>query len=374
MRATSFVISLSLAAALGGCSSVESQSTPIQGSDLYSELPSRRSTVSGIVYDPEAFFFTVATWPAPPPGEEPSPDDEAPPPALMVGIPYLMRSSPLVAQMSVTQGSSEVSSGASAPNGFWELGGLSTGETVYQVKSTPPQGGIELWNEPEFFPPEVFPPVPPAKYYSTTTLRPIVPRVGSCPLQMATVVGEAGALGAVANLLTSMGTATTPADLVDPTKTGGVALIWLYAPSPVLDVFDSPSGGISAEASQGTLYPIGWAPDAHEGDPEPPPPGRSPMGYFALPPGEISPLGYYALVLPKGATGQVAVSFHDTVTSAPGEEPGPGGPRPWSTPGFSFDATPGVSFARLHAMPEAGPEDPLAEHVPEPDTSWQCLP
>jgi hypothetical protein len=364
MRASSAIFSLSLAAALSGCSLSDAPpATPGSGT-TYTQLPPLKTTVSGIVYDPDAFFFSLATFP----------DENGPPPALFEGIPHVMRSAAVGASVSLTQGgtAADVSIPA-APNGFWQTTqGVPTGDAVFQMVAAPPAEGLVMGGPPEAFPPEVFAPIPSGKYYPTTTLRPIVPLAASCDLQVAAVLGDQGALAAVANLMTDMGTPTTAADLANPSKTGGVAFLWVSSPSPVFDYFIGPAGGIAAEATAGALYSINWAP------PEVGIPGQSPMGYFATP-DPVSSLGYFALVLPKGATAPVTVNFTDTnPPPSEGEPVDPNGPppHPWSVPSFTVDVTPGISFARLFAGPSGPPpaEDPYADYAPQPDMSWMCLP
>lgn len=368
MRASSVIISL-LLAPLVGCSGGETTPPTPEEGNLYAELPPRKTTVSGIVYDPEAFFFSLATFPQAPPPPEGQPPRDPPPPALFNMIPYLTRSVPPGARVSIIGNGTvaDVSGPATLPNGAWQVTGVPTSATTpYLMMAEPPPEGVVM-GAPMFFPSPPFVPIPNAKYYPTTTLRPIFASVPTCQMQAAQLVGEAGALGAVAQLMTQMGTPTTPADLADPARTGGVVLVWVYAPSFLLDLFLIPSGGIAIEPSRGTVYPIGWAPP---GTFE----GQMPMGYFAMPNG-LSPLGYYAVVLPKGSSGPLSLRITDTVND-PNNHPGRGGPRPWLIPPFTSEVGPGVSFARLHAFSAMAPPppDPNAEPVPAPDFSWMCMP
>ncbi|WP_375771713.1 hypothetical protein NR798_12690 [Archangium gephyra] len=360
MRTSSIVRSVLLATALTGCSLEGAAPTaPDAGSGPYTDLPERQFTVSGVVYDPEVFFLSLATFPA----EDP---DDAPPPALFAGIPYLTRSAAIGASVSIMNGQASASASApSAGNGTWQVRGVPAGEIPYVLRAVPPAEGLVM-GAPDIFPPEIFGPIPEAKYHPTTTLNPVMAPGSVCHAQVAAVVGEAGALSAVAQLMTDMGTPTTPADLLDPSKTGGVALVWVYSPSPAFNFFDIPAPGIAAETDKGTLYAIDWAP------PELGIPGQSPLGYMAIP-DSVGPMGYFALVLPPGSSGPVTLRFNDTVTTPEGEDPGPSGPRPFLIPPFVTEVPSGVSFARLHAMGEAPPEDPLADPVPPPDFSWMCL-
>jgi len=213
------------------------------------------------------------------------------------------------------------------------------------------------------YPSPPFMPVPQGKYFPTTSLNRLRTGNTNCMAQLSTIAGENGALNAVASMR-----GETVEQLLDPSRTGGVLLIWALAPSLALDFFNIPGGGITAQASRGELYSIGWAPPNSF-------PGQSPMGYFVSGP-PPSFLGYYALVLPKEGAGEpVTVTFRDTVTSRPNDPPSPSGPRPWPIMPFTGTVGPGVSVLRHHAFPSAppgpapGPDD---EFPPPLDMSYLC--
>jgi hypothetical protein len=364
MRASHFLSSVLLAGSLVGCSLVPEPELPPPASP-YTNLPGRTSTLSGVVYDPEAFFFLLANWPSDPE----HPENDAPP-ALYDGVPFLMYSSVPEANISVLAPDNSVGgSTVGSFTGSWQLSGVPSSNTVaYSARATPPERGVvlgEAYMDPEAPPPPVT--APAGTYYPTTTLRPIVPHSTLCQLQVATMVGDAGALQAVANSLTDMGTPTTVADLMNPAKTAGVALLWVYAPSYELDIFTIPAEGIAAETNMGKLFAIEWAP------PEEGIPGQSPMGYMAIPEPAMSSLGYYAVVLPpkSAVTGPLAVSFIDTVTSDEGDFP-----RPWVIPPVVEDIREGVSFGRVFSFPggEPPPVDETEEPVPFPESNSQCYP
>lgn len=374
MKASSFAAVTLLSAALTGCQ-VETPPTDPGTTGSYTELPERKTTVSGVVYDPEAFFFSLAMWPPPPPDADPNdPQFQSPPPAFFNGIPHGMRSAPMGARVSiVSNGVTADSSGPVPPTGTWQVTGVPTRDTVlYYARAEPPPEGVVI-GAPDIFPSPPFEPIPSGTYYPTTALRPILANTAACQLQVAEMLGDAGGLAAVANTLSAMGMPTTPADLVDPAKTGGVVFLWVYSPSPVLDIFNIPSDdSIVTEVSSDGPAPIMqlgvfWAPP---GVPDLPFP-QSPMGYFAVP-APVSSLGYFALVLPPDQTEPVTVNFIDT-KDEPGNELGP---RPWRIPSVTIQPTPGVSFVRLHAQPGGTPPVPDIgqEPAPEPDTSWTCLP
>jgi hypothetical protein len=371
--ASAIVISSVVLSSLVGCSG-DSVAPPVADAGTpYTSLPQRTTSVSGFAFDPEAFFYALATFP-------PDPEDpegiNSPPPALFAGTPYLTRSLAVGVQVSLTDDGAVTAPAVapSSPDGSWQVTGVPSGDTAaYLMVAQPPAGsGRLLTAGDEIFPAPPFDPVPEGRYFPTRSLRPIVASPALCLAQAAAVVGETGALGAVAQVLTfQSGKTVTAADLVDPAKSGGVVLVWVYAPSFVLDLFLSPSGsplgGLVAEASRGTVYGIDWAP------PGVVPEGQSPMGYLAAP-DPMSPLGYFAIVLPVGTSGPVTLSFKDQVKTPPKADPGPFGPRPWPVDTITVDVKPGVSVLRHFATPTAaGEPDPDADPVPPPDFSWGCM-
>ncbi|WP_043399154.1 hypothetical protein [Archangium violaceum] len=365
MRASHFLSSVLLAGSLVGCSLVPEPELPPPPSP-YTDLPGRTSTLSGVVYDPEAFFFLLANWPS-----DPEHPEEDPPPALYDGVPFLLYSS--VPQAGISVLAPDDSVGGSTEGSFtgsWQLSGVPSSNTVaYSARATPPGREFvlgEAYMDPEAPPPPVTAPM--GTYYPTRTLRPIVPHSTLCQLQVATMVGDAGALTAIANTMTDMGTPTTVADLMDTTKTAGVALLWVYAPSYELDIFTIPADSIAAETNMGQLFAIEWAP------PDAGIPGQSPMGYMAIPDaGAMSSLGYYAVVLPPKSevTEPLQVTFNDTVILEEGDFP-----RPWVIPPVVEEIREGVSFGRVFSFPggEPPPEDETAEPVPFPESNSQCYP
>ncbi|MFP2911717.1 hypothetical protein ACLESD_43170 [Pyxidicoccus sp. 3LFB2] len=360
MKVRSLIASTLSAVALSACGdSTPSAVAPVNQAPFIDELPERRVPVSGVVFDPEALFYSFVTWPVNPE----DPNDGAPPPALLYGLPTEIRASVWFAQVSLLNPEGQVadSSGPSLPpwGNFQTQGVVPDPSVVYAMRAEPtPMLSVGAG---DFFPVEAgFAAIPAATYHATTTLRPVAPTGNQCLVQAPVIVGEAGALGALAQTISAEGTPTTVSQLVDPAR-GSVALIWMFAPSPVLDLFMFPSGDIAAETTVGTLYAIDWAPPTGAT-------GQSEMGFTATRNG-VSSLGYYALVVPPGAPGGVAVSFVDTVT-----DPMQG--RPWIAPPFEGGLPPGLSFARLHAFApsEPTPEDPYAEPYPPPDFSFLCFP
>ncbi|QSQ17755.1 hypothetical protein [Myxococcus landrumensis] len=359
MMARNLTIAFIVAAALSGCSDVEPIPPPPVQPPRTGVLPERQSTVSGVVYDPEAFFVQFVTYSAM--GEEPIP------PGLFPKSPFLLYSAIPDARVRLAgAGLTPVSSGASSFEGAWLTTGVAMSDSApYLAEALPPDGPVAFFPEGAFFP------LPPAKHYATTSIRPIQVQVNNCRSQAAVMVGSTGALDAVARHLTATGTPTTPDDLVDPAKTGGVVLLWVHPGSLFFDFMYEPMDSVVGETSAGTLLPVDWAPPG-EG-----PPGQSPLGFFVTP-GPGGSIGYYALVLPRGQTAPVKVTFKDTfVSTEPPDPQDPYGPRPWPIEPITVQPHPGVSVQRVFAgftlVPP--PPDPLEPpKMPPEDESWRCFP
>ena len=363
MKARPFATTVLLAAALGGCSDAEPGTDGLDVDAPIVELPSTQATVSGVLFDPEAFFVTMFNFPV-----EPGQEDDLPPPAILGGSPYLANALITGGEVRVSspEGLGEYTAPLTSESGHWQVDGVPLNhETPYMVVATPPAEGVSL-------PVEQSVPLPPATYFPTKSMRPILANVTQCYAQTALMVGSAGALDAVAQAMTEQGTPTTVADLVDPAKTGGVALMWVHTPSDAFDFFLTPMDSVAGEATAGQLVALDWFPvDPDLGAA----PGQSPMGFAALP-DPVSFIGYFALVLPPGVTEPVEVRFTDTYTSQPGEDTERFGPRPWPIPSVTVGPGSGLTVHRSFAAPEVPwVDDPLADPgQPPPDFSWTCTP
>lgn len=357
MKARSLTASFLLAAALGGCSESEPVPPGPTGVDApVVDLPARQATVSGLIYDPEAFF---ALYMATPEGEFPS---------IYDGLSYLTYSAiPDATVRLYAPGLPDATSGVSTGAGHWQAPGVtSSDEAPYLAEAVPPSEGPVAFYTDEFAPLVL----PEATHYPTTHLRPIQVSGTQCMSQMALMVGNAGALDAVAQHLSAQQeTPTTVEDLLDPAKTGGVVLFWVHFPSYYYDFDLLTMDSVAGEASAGTLVALDWT--MPEGLP-----GQSPLGYSVLP-DPVSTVGYFALVLPPELTEPVTVSFSDTYLPEPEEEPGEFGERPLPIMPIEVTPRPGsVSVQRVFAdfnFPPVEP-DPL-EDPPPPglDESWRCL-
>jgi hypothetical protein len=347
MRISTFISSALVCASLSGCIGQEPPApTPV---DPYKDMP-RVSTVAGYVIDPEAFFLLSSAWPV-----DPDDPEGPPPPMLFNGMPFFELSSVTGANVSLVSGGTRTGGTASNEVGVWQVFEVPTSSsTAYLMRTEPSAAGVQLGASVPFPSPVE---VPQAAYVPTTTLRPIVPAVPLCQYQVATVVSEAGALSALAKARTAEGTPTTVADLLNPSKTGGVVLAWVFAPSFLADWFQFPADSIQAESSVGEIYSLDWAPPGTGG------PDQSPMGYLASR-GGMSPVGYYAIVLPAGSSGPLTVQFFDTTPE--GGPPGPFGPRPYFIPPLTADVQPGVSVARVFSFPGGDEEPPPEETDDEP--------
>ncbi|GEN13030.1 hypothetical protein SAMN05443572_1137 [Myxococcus fulvus] len=359
MKLRSLASSFLLFAAAGGCSSSDAPVNIPPDTAPVVDLPARSTNISGVLYDPEAFLVAFMTVP-----EE---DAEGALPGVFEG-PYTFLSAIMGGQVSLSspEGGGALVSAPSDFGGTWSVVGAPSGETTaYLASATPPEGPVE--------PNPDFPvPMPTTTYFPTTYVRPILASVTQCYGQAAVLVGNTGALDAVSQAMTEAGTPTTPADLLDPTKTGGVALLFVHDMSFLADLFQTPVSSI-AEASAGRIFPLDWAPVE-----EAPLPGQSPMGFMVLP-GSESFLGYFALVLPPNATEPVTVNLVDTFVPEP--EPDPEAPpRPYLIPPVIVEPRPGeVSVYRAFGQipmppgeeppPGGGLEDPPP---PSPEPTWTC--
>ncbi|MFY2562783.1 hypothetical protein ACN469_34640 [Corallococcus terminator] len=361
MKIRSLATSFLLCATVGGCTDSDPPAIPRIDEAPVVDLPARTTNISGVVFDPEGYFFTFMMLP-----EE---EAEGALPGVFngpyVGIPAIVGGQVTLA---APGGGDLVASPASFLGSWQVLGAPASDTTTYIASATPPAEGV-------FFDPTAPVQLPEGTYYPTTFVRPILTNVTQCYGQSALLVGNAGALDAVAQHLTAGGTPTTVEDLLDPAKTGGVALLWVHQPSFLADLFLLPADSVAGETTAGQLIALDWAPP--EGLP-----GQSPMGFMALP-DPLSMVGYFALVFPPNATEPVTVSFTDTFELPPGEEPDPEAPpRPFLIPPLTVEPRAGVvtvqrTFGQF-APPEPG-EGPPDEGggledpgPPEPEPTWAC--
>jgi hypothetical protein len=214
------------------------------------------ATVQGYTWDPEAFFYGLATCP-PDPEHCPYPPITIPksplfPRTIVTGAAVglfdpaqPMRMMPLPFAAAATTGD----------DGSWQVARVPTrpGPPFFAVAAVGDGGGLV----PAMVP--MLAPIPPAHYFPTFTLKPIVTGATTLCLDQATgLIGDSGILEAVARYLKSAGKKVSAADFIDPGKYGGVAVWWLYqAGPPVLRV---PAFGAYVKADQGQSFSIYWMP------------------------------------------------------------------------------------------------------------------
>lgn len=197
---------------------------------------------------------------------------------------------------------------------------------------------------------------PTVGYLPTMTLKPIsTANTTLCLSQGANVVSDSGVLEAVAIARTLSGTPTTVGDLVDPTKTGGVVVWWLWMPGA--GQLRVPAFGVSTSADQGTTFQIGWAPPGVI-----PAPIQSKRGFYvSTMPGDMGALPISVTVMPplQGPPPSVTFTQTDHVTAEDGS-------RPFTFPSLgALQVGPGVvTFGELQASSPGAGAPP----------SWVCLP
>lgn len=197
-------------------------------------------------------------------------------------------------------------------------------------------------------------------YLPTMTLKPIgTAKTTLCLAQSTHVVSDSGVLEAVALHRTATGTPTTVADLIDPTKTGGVVVWWLWMPGA--GQLRVPAFATTVTADVGTTYSLSWIPYG-VGSPFLTA-VQSKRGFYVNTMGPADPGGLpiTVTVLPplQGPPPSVTFTAVDPVTL-------PDGSRPFHFPTLGpIQVGPGaVTFGELQA---------LAPGLGAPP-SWVCLP
>ncbi|WNZ63828.1 hypothetical protein QEG98_09100 [Myxococcus sp. MxC21-1] len=212
MKVRSLIASTLSAAVLSACADSSAPPPPkLDAEAPYTDLPARRVPVSGVVFDPEAMFYTFVMWPPDP--EDP---DAGPPlPALLYGMPTVMRASVWGAQVSMVGPTGEVvdtSGPAMPPWGNFQTEGIPSDPTVPYLMRAEPAPGLSVGAADMFPEEEGHAPIPAVPYYATTSLRPIAATGTQCLIQSPAIVGEAGALGALAQVISEeTGTSVSPA-------------------------------------------------------------------------------------------------------------------------------------------------------------------
>lgn len=336
-----------LGCSLGSACTLESNSAPLQSqASIYVDGGVDVTSFSGVSFDPEAFFAIAAGCGSP----------DCPPPFLAPGIPAYEGSLVSGAQVQVFDPDQGAPAGStnSASDGQFSIDGIPSRSTspYFMLAS-----GGAINSDPSL------PQVPAASYQPTFAMRPIMASYSSCLFQQAPVIGDKGILEAVAKYLTSKGTATTAADLLDPSKYGGVAIWWLYQPG--LPVAQIPAFGTRTDADQGTVLQIDWAPPGTLGLAI-----QSTRGFYVAEGATMSPLGVTVIVLPASASGPAFVTFTPTDPTTDATQG-----RPWQFGSITAPVVPGVvSFAGIQLFPSPAPDDPGPLPASEGAPVWLCLP
>jgi hypothetical protein len=310
--------------------------------------------VSGVAWDPEAFFFNLAMC---------GPDCPIPP-FLSEGVPHYLRSA--VRGANVLTFDVE----GSPPPGPIGQPAVAGGDGIWVLPNMPARYGTPyftfntgvgaLATEP-IGPP--FPGAPPTEYLPTLTLRPIFTGGnGTCVSQESVHVGKNGILEAVARHMTATGTATTVDDLVNPAKYWGTNVFWFYiAGNPVLR---APADGIALEldidGAPPQKFAVDWAPPGVL----PPFLNQSTRGFYVTN-ASVSPLGVYVVLLPNAGPppSKVRYLIKDTKTNAQSL-------RPWNFAPITGGIGPGiVTFAGIQMQFPKNPQNP--GYPPPP---FICLP
>lgn len=350
LRESKLVVALAAALTVGSVGCDDGGLTGPEDGSIYSDGAAASATVSGYVWDTEAYWLSFAGC------------------GMNCMLPPLiLPASPLFQAAIVPNAIVGLFDPASPTAGLaFQAAAPSAKDGGYYIQNVPPRPA------PPFFPvvgtvlPELNDggtPTNPVGYEPTMTLKPIATaKTTLCLSQGAGVVSDSGVLEAVAKFLTSKGTPTTVADLVDPTKSGGVVVWWLWIPgSGSLRV---PAFGSFVTSDVGTSYNISWLPPGQG-----PPfvlPIQSKRGFYVNSIGPGAPgaaPGVTVTVLPpvQGPPPAVKFTFTDPVTDAASG-------RPYQfRPLDPLQVGPGVvTFGESQAL------TPGAAAGAPPD--WLCLP
>ncbi|HLL04388.1 MAG TPA: hypothetical protein VK539_27640 [Myxococcaceae bacterium] len=314
------------------------------------------SRVSGVAYDPEAFFFNLAMC---------GPTCQIPP-FLSEGVPHYLRSAVRGANVMPLDVAAQpqpqpIGPPAVADNlGMWLLPAVPARYEVPYFMLATGAGALPDPTEP-LGPP--LPQPPRTDYLPTLTLRPVMTGgSGTCVSQEAAHIGKNGVLEAVSRHLTATGTPTTVEDLVNPTKYWGTNVLWFYAAgNPVLR---APADNVSLEVNiSGGLqqtYVIDWAPPGVL----PPFLNQSSRGFYVTN-AATSSLGLYVVLLPVAGPPPSSIQYlvKDTKTSTSAQ-------RPWEFPPIQGGIGPGsVTFVGVQMFYKSNPLRP--SYPPPPQL---CLP
>ncbi len=348
IRTGALIGALTLGAACNTDPSVPEESNFIPKPEEYVSVDVVPTTrISGLAWDPEAFFMSLVNC-----------GDECPfPPLLNDGIPLYMMAA--VGGGSVTAFDPVAVAPAVPPEttdpvGMWVLPKVPSRVGAPFFMLAQPQGALPTESIAGL------PPIPPADYLPTLTMRPISTVHSSCSSQEVLLASKKGILEAVAKHKTVVeNVPTTVDDLVNPAKYYATTVFWLFhAGNGGLRV---PASGTAVEASEGQVYLVDWAPPF-----VPPAELRSERG-FMVTTDAASPMGITVVLVPNtGAPPPELIHYNivDTVTSESAR-------RPWFFPPIEAPIAPGVIAYAGFQMQYQPSELPGYEIPPPPSV---CLP
>ncbi len=318
-------------------------------------VPANTVRVSGLAWDPEAFFFTLANC-----------GQECPfPPLLSEGNPLYLQAAvneasvlafdPTAAPPNLTVGDPATSD----PTGSWLLPSVPERKGPPFFAFNPGAGAVTTSAFPPAPAPPLLPPTPPSPYVPTVTARPIYTgKAATCLAQESVHISRGGILEAVAKFLSSTGTPTLVDDLLNPARYYGVNVFWFFhAGNPAVK---APADSISLEPSTGQMFVLDWAPPGVL----PPFLQQSTRGYYVTNTA-TSPIGVYVVLFPNSGPPPTGIEFKvmDTKEDAAVF-------RPWAPTTLPGNIGPGaVTFYGWQMMYTPKP------NVPAPALQgWVCLP
>jgi hypothetical protein len=289
---------------------------------VQSAAASMTTKVTGFVYDPEAFFLSIATC------------QNCPfPPLLLDNSPLFLRSVVVGTTATIvdpaTGKPAQVQTATTDGTGTYTIKGLPTREDDQPYLPFAPGGQGSLIPIP--FPPV---PIPPANYLPTLSLHPLYSASGGCYGFETFAMGDNGILEAVAKYLTLVeNNPTTVADFINPAKYQSVVVFWHMFPGFVY--LRAPADGLTVEASAGRVINVIWAPPGAL-----PPqldPLRSTRNFVVIPGAPTSALGISVALLPASSSPPATVTYQmkDGTTDA-------NLLRPWRLPPLKVTPSPGV--------------------------------
>lgn len=311
--------------------------------------------VSGVAWDPEAFFISIAQC-----GQLNPPTGCGIPPFLGEGNALYKRAAVVGASVSALDPLARSTVGAPSstnPVGFWSLPTVPSRADVPFFITSAGQGAIATTTP---LPGPPFTPIAPTQYFPTQMMRPIRTVNGHCTSQEAVHIGRNGILEAVAKYLSVVkGQPTLVDDLINPTIFHAVVVIDAFHPgNPALR---APAANVSVEASAGQVYYIAWAPPT-----VPPANLRSTRGFIVSDTATAAPIGIAVVVVPATSPRPpvITYSIKDGVTDSVER-------RPWVFTAVTAPPASGViSFLGQQPGYQAGPVPTFVD----PPLPAACLP